>query len=141
MNIEQAMSRLWFQISLSSLKNIQKHQNGEHLGYNSILYLDLIYFVQPCTASALAELLNISKPGVTLKIKGLVEQGYVIKTPSQRDKRVNYLKVNEKNFTEYSLYREWMQEITKKASQNFTPDEISTFCKVINFITDKYQEA
>ena len=108
----------------------------ENITYNSLLYIELIYTMNgTCTASRLAELLNVSKPGVTLKLNELLRQGLITKTPDPNDKRKNYLTVNDEAIPQYKVFRRQDSEAIKRITERYTPEEIGKFCEMMDIIS------
>lgn len=89
-----------------------------------------------CTASKLAELLNVSKPGVTLKLNELLRQGLITKTPDPNDKRKNYLTVNEEAIPQYKVFRRQDSEAIKRITDRYTMEEIGKFCEIQDIISE-----
>ena len=96
MNLKKALDSFYYSTALCNLRLMNEKFVDEHITYNSLLYLELIFTMKgECTVSRIADLLNISRPGVTLKVNELIKQGLVTKTPDPDDRRKNYLTVNE----------------------------------------------
>lgn len=89
-----------------------------------------------CTASKLAELLNVSKPGATLKLNELLSQGLITKTPDPNDKRKNYLTVNEEAIPQYKVFRRQDSEAIKRITDRYTMEEIGKFCEIQDIISE-----
>ncbi len=88
-----------------------------------------------CTVSKLADLLNVSKPGVTLKVNELLRQGLITKTPDPEDKRKNYLSVNDDAVPQYKVFRRQDSEAIMRITDRFTPEEIGKFCEMLDIIS------
>lgn len=89
------VKKFFYTLSLNELNLMNHNQLCPDVSYNTLLYLDLIYFIPDCTASKIAQQLHISKPAVTSKINDMIAQGLVKKVQSQKDKRVYYLTFND----------------------------------------------
>ena len=109
----------------------------EHITYNSLLYLELIFTMKgECTVSRIADLLNISRPGVTLKVNELIKQGLVTKTPDPDDRRKNYLTVNEEAVPQYKIYRSQDNEAVRRITEKYSGEEIRMFCDMLDMISE-----
>lgn len=76
MELRKALDTFYYSTALCDLRLMNKQFVDENITYNSLLYIKLIYTMNgTCTASKLAELLHVSKPGVTLKLNELLRQG------------------------------------------------------------------
>lgn len=137
MDLRKALDTFYYSTALCDLRLMNKQFVDENITYNSLLYIELIYTMNgTCTASKLAELLNVSKPGVTLKLNELLRQGLITKTPDPNDKRKNYLAVNEEAVPQYKVFRRQDSEAIKRITERFTPEEIGKFCEMLDIISE-----
>ena len=137
MDLRKALDAFYYSTALCDLRLMNKQFIDENITYNSLLYIELIYTMNgTCTASKLAELLNVSKPGVTLKLNELLRQGLITKTPDPTDKRKNYLSVNDDAIPQYKVFRRQDSEAIKRITDRFTPEEIGKFCEMLDIISE-----
>ncbi len=137
MELRKALDTFYYSTALCDLRLMNKQFVDENITYNSLLYIELIYTMNgTCTASKLAELLHVSKPGVTLKLNELLRQGLITKTPDPHDKRKNYLSVNDDAISQYKVFRRQDSEAIQRITDRFTPEEIGKFCEMLDIISD-----
>ena len=137
MDLRKALDAFYYSTALCDLRLMNKQFIDENITYNSLLYIELIYTMNgTCTASKLAELLNVSKPGVTLKLNELLRQGLITKTPDPNDKRKSYLSVNDDAIPQYKVFRRQDSEASKRITDRFTPEEIGKFCEMLDIISE-----
>lgn len=137
MDLRKALDRFYYSSALCDLKLMNKQFVDENITYNSLLYIELIYTMNgTCTASKLAKLLNVSKPGVTMKLNELIRQGLITKTPDVNDRRKNYLTVNEDAVPQYKVFRRQDSEAIKRITEAFTEEEIGKFCRMLDTISE-----
>ena len=137
MKLRDALNAFYYSNALCDLRMMNKKFSNENVTYNSLLYLELINSMQgKCTASKLAEMLYISKPGVTMKINELINQGLVIKVPNPEDHRQNLLFVNEEAVPQYRVYRQQDDLAVKRITEDFSAEDIEKFCSMLKIITD-----
>ena len=80
-----AIHQFFRDITLQELRLMNHSDDLGRLTYTSLLYIDLIWSNQGVyTASAIAELLGVSKPAAIMKINELMAQGYLYKKQSQQ---------------------------------------------------------
>ena len=132
MNIYNAVKEFYYEMTVKELQQLNKRESGKNITYNSIMYLDIISYKEKCTVSSLAQLLNISKSAVTIKVNELISQGLVCKTQSQEDKRVFYLSVSPEIWEEGQKQNNAFAGAIKKLKQDFSMQELETFCKVLD---------
>lgn len=142
MELRKALDSFYYSTALCDLRLMNKQFVDETITYNSLLYLELIFTMGgKGTASQIADMLHVSKPGVTLKINELIRQGLVTKTPDPNDKRKNYLSVNEDAIPRYKVYRCQDNEVIRRITDSYTPEDIHKFCEMLNIISEiNYEE-
>ena len=138
--MRDTVRRFFYTLSLNELNMMNHNQLCPDVSYNTLLYLDLISFIPDCTASKIAQQLHISKPAVTSKINDLIAQGLVKKVQSQKDKRVYYLTFNDEVAKAYEDYNQNLSRAVGAAQQEFSPEEIEIFCRILDRIGEKYME-
>ncbi len=137
MDLRKALDTFYYSSALCDLRLMNKQFVDENITYNSLLYIELIYTMNgTCTASKLAELLNVSKPGVTSKLNELLRQGLITKKPDTNDKRKNYLTVNEEAIPQYKVFRRQDSEAIKRITERYSPEEIGKFCEMLDIISE-----
>ena len=143
MDLREALNAFYYSNALCDLQLMNRKTANRSITYNSLLYLEIIYSMQGrCTASRLAELLCISKPGVTSKLNELMEQGLVVKKPDPADGRRQLLFVNEEKAPQYQVYRKQDDLAVKTITEQYAQEDIRKFCNMLQIITAiNYDEA
>lgn len=137
MKLSKALNTFYYSTALCDLRLMNKQIVDENITYNSLLYMDIIYTMNgTCTVSKLAEMLHVSKPGATAKVNELLRQGVITKTPAPEDKRKHYLAINDEAISQYKFYRKQNMKAIKRITENFTPEEINQFCKMLDMISE-----
>ena len=137
MNLKKALDSFYYSTALCNLRLMNEKFVDEHITYNSLLYLELIFTMKgECTVSRIADLLNISRPGVTLKVNELIKQGLVTKTPDPDDRRKNYLTINEEAVPQYKIYRYQDNEAVRRITEKYSGEEIRMFCDMLDMISE-----
>lgn len=137
MNLEKEIARYYYSSALCDLKLMNEKIIEGGISYNSLLYLELIFCMDgKCSVSDIAKLLNISKPAVSLKINELIKQGLVTKKTDPKDKRRNFLYVNDKSMPKYKIYRTQDNLAIKTIKENYTKEEIDKFCEMFSILTE-----
>lgn len=143
MNLRDALNAFYYSNALCDLQLMNRKFSHPAITYNSLLYLEIIYSMQgKCTASKLADLLCVSRPGVTKKLNELIEQNLIIKTPDKNDGRKYFLSVNEDMAPQYRIYREQDDLAVKKLTERYSKEDIEKFCNMLQILTEiNYDEA
>lgn len=136
MDLIKAFDRFYYSLVTCELRLLNKKIADENVTFNSLMYLELIYNMEDCTASRIAELLNVSKPGVTQKINEMIKQGLVTRTQDPTDKRRYYLSVNEEAVPKYKIYRRQDAEIIKRICNKYSDEDIAKFCEMLDIVSD-----
>jgi len=113
------------------------------LSKTQIHYLDTIHHLGNPTLSELAKILNVTKPTSTIAIEKLTERGYVIKVPSDSDRRSSHVHLTESGERMAALhddsYRIYAGYFRDSLNENEIQDLIQLLGKVINKIKSKTQ--
>lgn len=125
-------------MAINTLRLMNSKSIYPDITYNSLLYLDIISYKENCTVSFLADALHISKSAVTIKVNELMKQGFITKTQSQHDKRINYLTLNEAITKEYQGQDCEVMQSIQNIEQNYSQKEINTFREILKIISDSY---
>lgn len=137
LDFRKSLDKFYYSTALCDLKLMNNQFVDESITYNSLLYLELIFTMNgTCTASKIAELLNVSKPAVTLKINELIKQGLVKKETDENDKRQNFLSVNDEAIPMYKIYQYQDSTAVQKISQRYSKEDIHKFCEMLDIISD-----
>ncbi len=143
MNLRDALNAFYYSSALCDLQLMNRKFTNPSITYNSLLYLEIIYSMHgTCTASRLAELLCVSKPGVTSKLNELIEQGLVVRKPDPNDGRKYFLFVNEDKVPQYRIYRQQDDLAVKTITEQYSGEDIEKFCAMLQIITSiNYEDA
>lgn len=112
--------------------------NVNHSGdmsYRDIMYINLIMFMDNCTVSKLAKMLNISKPAVTVRVNQLIEKGIVIKKKSKTDERVNILMISPEVYTMYGDEDRRINHSLAKLCEDYSPEDIAKFSEMLSSLS------
>ena len=136
MRINDALDKFYYSAALCDLRLMNREQQKGSLSFNGMLYLDIIFFMHgKCTVSKLAELLHVSKPGVTQKINELIRQGLVIKTVDAGDRRRNYLAINEEAAPQYKVYRHQDAAAIEEIAAKYSAEDMEKFCEMLDIVS------
>lgn len=136
MSLKDSLNAFYYSNAICDLKLMNKKFSHPGITYNSLLYLEIIYSMHgTCTASKLADMLCVSKPGVTLKLNELIDQELIIKKVDPTDKRKSYLFVNEEKVPQYGIYREQDNLAIKTITEKYSKEDIQKFCDMLDIIT------
>ncbi len=91
---------------------------------NEEYYLDILYYLENPTFSEFAEAAEITKPAATQIIKRFISKGYVQKKPSETDKRVYHLEINDTIRQYFAESDRRLDEIYQDALSCLSEDEI-----------------
>lgn len=135
MDIAEEINYFYYKMALHELQVMNEGDGYQGLSYNSILYLNVIDQIDSCTVSKLAEALSITKSGVTLKINELVRQGAVIKTQSEKDRRVYFLALSPEMKQTIALYDDVLRKIERKLKSAYSAQELALFGEILHTIS------
>lgn len=131
MDMLQAINDFYYHMSLYELRMMNGKDQYDGLSYNSLLYLNVIDLMQNCTVSSLAKTLGVTKSAVTLKVAELEKQGALIKTQSQADKRVHFLRIAPHIKCALTKYDEVFAKTEKMLCKRYSEEQLALFCEVL----------
>lgn len=134
----EAIDRLYYNITLNELRLMNENTIYPNITYNSLLYLDLISYKENCTVSYLADALHISKAAVTKKVNELIKQGLVVKTQSEKDRRIFYLSIGPAIDEDFNRYDKQFVGAVQFMEKDYSQAELDKFCQMLNQISDYY---
>lgn len=129
------INHFYYRMSLYELQTMNGTDLYNGLSYNSLLYINVIDQMEDCTASKIADALNITKPAVTLKINELVKQGVILKKQSDADKRVYYLTLSPQMEHIINIYDEIFEIVETRLKKKYTEEEIELFTEILHTIS------
>lgn len=132
--MENAFFKFMCAMDLDEFNVIRDSVVGDSLPYADILQLFIIRHKDKMTISELADYMRLSRPAVTQKVNELVKKGLVIKTQSEKDKRVFYLSLSDKVTENCREAR--MDTVLKAVDKKFSEDDKAIFSKILNFMAD-----
>lgn len=143
MDLRDSLNAFYYSNALCDLQLMNRQFSNPAITYNSLLYLEIIYSMQgKCTASRLADLLCVSRPGVTKKLNELLEQGLILKTPDPSDGRKYFLSVNEETAPQYRIYRQQDDLAVRTITERYSQEDIRKFSDMLQILTEiNYEEA
>lgn len=136
--LKKAIDRYFYNFTTYELRLMNKKVISSDITYNSLLYLDMIAYQEQCTASWLADRLQISKSAVTVKLNELIHQGLIRKVQKETDKRVYYLELTQEAARLYQIYNKGQYHAIDTVQKQYSKDEIAVFCRVLNSLNDSY---
>lgn len=146
MDFLKEINHFYYQMSLKELQLMNESDYFHGLSYNSLLYLNIIAEWENCTVSTLADLLNITKSAVTIKVNELVKQGFLVKTQSSTDKRKFHLKLSDHTNEIFYNYDTIFNAIDADMKAIYSPEQIDLFCQMLHTVSSldwrkKYDES
>ncbi len=139
--INNLLDKIFHDMSLSELKRAYSKNNSGDLSYHDLLYLNIIETHQNLyTASQIADMLNITRPSVTQKINELCKKGYIIRTQSEKDKRVFYLATNPEKSDFFDSCAEQSLQAEHILYEKYGEQNIDLFCRILEDLSNNLVE-
>lgn len=136
MDITRSINHFYYRMAMCELQVMNDEDYYHGLSYNSILYINIIDQTPDCTASRIAQTLNITRAAVTLKLNELIRQGAVVKEQSKEDRRVYYVRLSPKMRDVMNVYDEIFLKIEEDLKKRFTGEQLDTFSQVLGAISE-----
>ncbi|MCI5774492.1 MAG: MarR family transcriptional regulator [Erysipelotrichaceae bacterium] len=139
MMVQELIKDLFHTLTLSELQLMNKNYYDGNMSYNSLLYIDLIYYHEgEYTASKIADELCVSKPAVIMKINELIEKGYLYKQQDTKDKRNYYLYTTDKIKQEYDRYRSLDNQVAAYLENKYDDKQLAQFKMIFDDMCNTY---
>jgi DNA-binding MarR family transcriptional regulator len=104
MSFADDMNYFYYRSSIGELRALHGGDYSPGLSYHSMLYLNIIAGMEACTVSKLAEVLQITRSAVTIKINEMVKRGFVEKQQSGEDGRVWLIRLTPRLRDIYAMF-------------------------------------
>ena len=92
--------------------------------YMDMVCMDIILFNDDCTPSLISERLGVAKSAVTVRLKRLEKEGYIIRKVSEKDRRSYVLELTEKALQAYAPMDDLFKKFEKNLKFEFSPEEL-----------------
>lgn len=137
----ETLNKFFHDLTLNELRLMNQSMTSKTVTYNTLLYYDLIATHQgEYTASAIADLLHVSKPAVITKINEMIQQGYLYKVQSHEDKRIYHLFAHTEGIRDEMRYKKMDDGILEILESHYSEAELEKFCDMIGFVGKLYKE-
>ena len=139
MGIQEPMRRFFQSNILCDLR--YSGDMEQKLSYTDVLYVCLIGGNPKCTPSWIADTLGIARSAVTVRLKRLEKKGVIVRERSPDDGRVQFLNLSEDYRRDMDEMYSDIDDLDAKLRSRFTEDEIASFVRILDFISDELEKA
>ncbi len=99
--------------------------------YKDVLILDAISETEGCTASMLADLTSLTKPTISVRLKGLEDKGLIRRVRSDTDRRVVYLELSDELAEGYGWEGEILQRVVDGLRERYGDRRVDEFMEMV----------
>lgn len=138
MNLRESFFHLYHGINAMEFQT--NSQKSGDLSYRDLMYINLIMFMDDCTVTKLAEVMNISKPAVSMRVNRLIEQGLVIKQKSREDERVNILMLSPATYTRFGENDKRINHALLKICEEYPPEDVKLFANMMDRLAELFSD-
>ena len=138
MNLRDSFFHLYH--GLNALEFQTNSKRSGDLTYRDLMYINLIMFMDDCTVTKLAKLMNLSKPAVTMRVNRLIEQGLIIKQKSKNDERVNILMLSPETYTRFGDNDKRINHALVKICEEYPAEDVKTFANMMDRLADLFSD-
>lgn len=130
MELKETFWEFYRYLVSDEVESIRKNGIGD-CSYLDMIYFDLIFFNKRCTPSLIAERLGITKSAVTVRLKRLEKDGYIVRIPNDEDRRSHILALTEKSKEYYLPLMQMFDRFDRNLRYNFTEEELELGLRMI----------
>lgn len=109
----------------------QTHAREMSLTSTETFCVEIIHALNKPTVNEFASFIQVSSPNAAYKVNSLIKKGYITKQQSEHDKREYHLCVTDKYYEYFNLSQNYLSEVTQRAEEHFSTQEIELFDKVL----------
>ena len=92
-------------------------------------------------SSEVAKLMSVTTGTLTRAVDGLVEHGYVVRTRSDKDKRVVYLTLTERGKAAYEHHKRFHEDMVANVKANLSEEELAILVRSLNQLNEYFRNA
>jgi DNA-binding MarR family transcriptional regulator len=92
-------------------------------------------------SSEVARLMSVTTGTLTRAVDGLVEHGYVLRTRSDRDKRVVYLTLTDRGREAYDHHRHFHEQMIANVKATLSEEELAVLVRALFHLDEYFQNA
>ena len=92
-------------------------------------------------SSEVAKLMSVTTGTLTRAVDGLVEHGYVVRTRSDKDKRVVYLTLTERGKAAYEHHKRFHENMVANVKANLSEEELAILIRALNQLSEFFRNA
>lgn len=123
--IEEVLSKTFNSYDIEDLTQQQLH------------YLQVIFRLHNPTITELSRELKLTKPTVTVLVNKLVSKGYVRRVPSDSDRRVTHLHIDEKGKIIEQIRKLAYKQLEKRIGSELNEAEIAILTDILKKLAGK----
>lgn len=136
MQFSDIMNYFYYRTSISELRAMHGGDYSPGLSYHSMLYLNIIAGMEDCTVSKLADVLKITRSGVTIKVSELVRRGFVEKKQSKTDGRIWIITLSPKMAEVYAMFNNQSIRVEASLREKYSDTEITLFGQMLREVAE-----
>ncbi|MFV0361993.1 MAG: MarR family winged helix-turn-helix transcriptional regulator [Suipraeoptans sp.] len=110
------------------------------LSNNDMHVIEAIGLEEENSMSPIAKKLNITVGSLTTAMNNLVNKKYVVRSRSEEDRRVVYVKLTNKGVKAYRHHEEYHTQMTHAILEKLSDEEIPVLMKTLDGLTDFFHE-
>jgi len=136
---EKSLSDVYTKFKINFYRNIFKRFEDREASLTAVetVCVEVIHALGQPTIGQFSSFVMISQANAAYKVQSLIKKGYVEKIQSKFDRREYRLMVTDKFYQYYGVSQNYLQEVSDRITEHFTPEEIQIFTKMLSVINDE----
>jgi DNA-binding MarR family transcriptional regulator len=136
MSFADAMNYFYYRSSIGELRTMRGGDYSPELTYHSMLYLTIIAGTEDCTVSKLAEILQITRSAVTIKVGELQRRGFIEKRQSSEDGRVWLIRLTPRLADLYAVFDRISAKTEAALRERHADSELELFGQMLREVAE-----
>ena len=137
--LEQTFSDIYTKFKIHFYQEMFHLTNAREMSLTSTetFCVEVIHALNKPTVNEFANFIQVSSPNAAYKVNSLIRKGYIKKVQSEQDKREFHLCVTDKYYEYFNISQNYVAEVTTRAEEYFSTEEIKQFEHMLGEISDK----
>ena len=107
-------------------------EDFKDISNNDMHIIEAIGIKEPKNMASVAKALSITVGTLTIAINNLVKKGYVVRSRSEKDRRVVYITLTEKGRKAYDHHKQYHEEMTISAAAQLNEEELDVLMEALD---------
>ena len=142
MNVVEAFEEVYTKFKLHFYREVFGRFSDREATLTTVetFCMEVIHAMQMPTVNEFASFINISPPNAAYKVNNLVKKGYLVRIPSEVDKREVYLKPTEKYENYFNISSKYEHAVWNRLEERLSDEELEALHRALVIMSSELME-